>query len=170
MKARVLIALVSAFLFAALAHAARTGAFDYPEPSAAPNFNLQGLDGKTYNLADFRGKPLLIKFWATYCKPCIKEMPTMDTLYQEVSKEGIQIVGINVGDSKEAIHDFEKRIPMSFPILMDPESMAASEYFVRGLPTSFIINANGEIVMKVIGAYHWEGSEALEKLRSLTQG
>lgn len=93
----------------------------------------------------------------------------MDKLYQELKKKGIQIVGINVGDTKESVTEFKSQIPMSFPILLDQESTMASDYFVRGVPTSFIINAKGEIVMKVVGAYDWEGSEALKKLRSLAQ-
>lgn len=169
MKTRAL-AFLFILLLAVSAYAARTGVTRYDNPEPAKPFTLSDLQGRMHSLSDYRGQVLVVKFWATYCRPCIKEMPMLQNAWEELKDEGIQILGIDVGDSQEAVLDFKQRIPVDFPLLLDKDSSVASEYWVRGLPTTFVIDPSGRIVMKVVGEHHWDSQATLEELRALKQG
>lgn len=171
MKIRTFAAVFAALLVAAAAYAAgRTGLTRYDQPEPAPEFSLPDLQGQTHRLSDYRGQVLVVKFWATYCRPCIKEMPELQAAWEALKDEGVQVLGIDVGDTREAVLDFKQRVPVEFPLLLDQDSSVVSEYWVRGLPTTFVIDPQGRIVMKVVGEHHWNSPEMLQELRALKQG
>jgi peroxiredoxin len=134
----------------------------------APNFTLLGLDGKMVSLDDYKGKVVLLNIWATWCPPCVEEMPSMEKLYQELKGENFEIlaVSIDVLGAKEVI-PFMKKYKLSFPALTDSKGAIKSLYQTTGVPESFIINKDGIIVEKVIGPRDWATPVAIRYFRNL---
>ncbi len=121
------------------------------ELGLAPSFALPSLEGQEKSFEEFRGKPILLHFWATWCPPCREEMPIFQKLYRELSPSGLVILGINVGDSPRAVKEFVEEVGVTFPILLDAKGEVANRYGVRGLPTTFWIDSSGKIVDVTIG-------------------
>src|SRR6202453_1952711 len=118
----------------------------------APDFALQSLDGKTVRLSDFRGKAVLLNFWATWCGPCKIEMPWFVDLQKQYGPQGLQIVGVAMDDaSKEDIAKFAKDMGVNYPILIGKESVGDQYGGVNALPETFIIGRDGKIVDKILG-------------------
>lgn len=117
----------------------------------APPFTLPSLEGQEKTLEEFKGRPILLHFWATWCPPCREEMPLFQKIYSELSASGLVIIGINVGDSPEIVRNFVRELGISFPILLDEKGEIANKYGVRGLPTTFWIDPGGKIVDVTLG-------------------
>ena len=118
----------------------------------APDFTLQTLDGKNMKLSDFRGKAVLLNFWATWCGPCKIEMPWFVQLQQQYGPEGLQIVGVAMDDSSsEDIAKFVKEMGINYPILLGKESVGQSYGGVGVLPTTFFIDRDGKFVGREFG-------------------
>ncbi len=122
------------------------------QSTPAPDFSLQSLDGKTMRLSDFRGKAVLLNFWATWCGPCKIEMPWFVDLQKEYGSQGLQIVGVAMDDaSKEDIAKFARDMGVNYPILIGKEAVGDEYGGVPALPESFLIARDGKIVDKIIG-------------------
>lgn len=122
------------------------------QSSPAPDFSLEALDGKTMRLSDFRGKAVLLNFWATWCGPCKIEIPWFVDLQKEYGAQGLQIVGVAMDDaSKEEIGKFAQDMGVNYPILIGKESVGQEYGGVDGLPESFLIARDGKIVERIIG-------------------
>jgi cytochrome c biogenesis protein CcmG/thiol:disulfide interchange protein DsbE len=118
----------------------------------APEFSLESLQGQTVHLADFRGKAVLLNFWATWCQPCKIEMPWLEQMQQQYGPQGLQIVGIAMDDaSKEDIAKFAKEMGVNYPILLGKESVGDAYGGVQFLPSTFFIDRNGKFVDRVFG-------------------
>lgn len=136
-------------------------------PVTAPAFELQGEDGETYRLADFRGRVVVLNFWATWCSPCREEMPSMERAWQKVEDQGIAFLGVNVGEGADTIFEFTGRYPVSFPLLMDSDGEVVKRYPVSGLPTTYIIGPDGQVVRRVVGSREWDDPMLLDLLRGI---
>ena len=118
----------------------------------APEFTLQSLDGKTVHLVDFRGKAVLLNFWATWCEPCKIEMPWFVELQKQYGPEGLQVVGIAMDDaSQEDIAKFASNMGVNYPILIGKEAVGDAYGGVQFLPATFYIGRDGKVVDKVFG-------------------
>ena len=119
----------------------------------APDFTLQSTDGKTVHLSDYRGKAVLLNFWATWCQPCKIEMPWFAELQKQYGPEGLQIVGVSVDEdsSVEEVTKFAQELGVNYPILMGKESVVDAYGGVQFLPATLYINRDGKIVEKVFG-------------------
>lgn len=121
----------------------------------APNFELIALNGEKVRLSDFRGKKVLINFWATWCPPCVKEMPAMQAFYDEyAAKENIVIFAINATNQEattDTVKQFVRKNGISFPILLDEQGDVLLHYEVLTLPTSLIIDEGGMVVEQILG-------------------
>ena len=128
----------------------------------APNFTLKTVDGKEVSLKDFKGKVVLINFWATWCPPCREELPLFEKIYEKYKDKGFVILAINTDPEnlKDFLKDFGVKI--TFPILIGDDRIL-DLYPVRGLPTSFLIDREGKIVKVRLGIYR-ELEEDLRKL------
>lgn len=129
--------------------------------SEAPDFTLQSLDGKSMSLSDFRGKAVLLNFWATWCSPCKIEMPWFVEFQNQYGSQGLQIVGVAMDDSSEEdIAKFAKDMGVNYPVLLGKEAVGEEYGGVPALPESFFIGRNGRIVDKIIGL---EGKGEIEE-------
>ena len=128
----------------------------------APDFALKDIHGKPINLSQFKGKPVLINFWATWCGPCREELPSMQRLHDAPRKFGdIQIIAISVDRFNiDQIHQYAKDMNLSFPILHDKDREVRKSYFVRGLPTSYLVDADGKLQGFISGARQWDSPTA----------
>jgi len=118
----------------------------------APDFTLQSLEGKTMRLSDFRGKAVLLNFWATWCGPCKIETPWLVELQNQYGSQGLQVVGVAMDDSgKDEIAKFAKEMGMNYPVLLGKEAVGDAYGGVPYLPESFFIGRDGKIVDKIMG-------------------
>lgn len=119
----------------------------------APDFQFQDPEGRATSLSDLQGKPVLINFWATWCDPCVYEMPFIQQVYDEWSDRGLVVLAINVGESSATVKRFLQSHSLSFPVLLDTEKAVTREYNVRGYPTTFLIDKEGVIVGYKVGPF-----------------
>ncbi|GIP32351.1 redoxin domain-containing protein [Paenibacillus sp. J2TS4] len=117
----------------------------------APHFKLFDLEGKAQRLEDWKGKPVVVNFWATYCPPCREEMPDLQKQYEKWAASGVIIVGVNVGESKVTAQSFIKQANVTFPILLDSEEMIRKQYGVTEYPSTVFIRADGTIEQIKVG-------------------
>ena len=139
--------------------------------SAAPDFQLVDTTGGVRSLSAERGKVVLVNFWATWCPPCKEEMPSMEDLYLDFGGSNFEILAVNVDDDGPAVMPgFLKDNPHTFPILFDTEFQARTLYGVSMFPETFIVDKNGIITRKIIGAIDWTSPKMLSYLNSLLKG
>jgi peroxiredoxin len=132
------------------------------EPSSAPDFTLEDLSGRSVSLEDFKGKVVFLNFWATWCPPCVLEMPSMEKLHNEFAKEGLVMLALNFRENRDQVKAFVKEHKLSFTVLMDPEGTVFELYQVWGLPVTTIINRRHEIVGRAMGIREWYSKESRE--------
>ena len=152
------------------ASAPLAGLFVVPEAERhdAPDFVSENLRGGNAGLADYKGKLILLNFWATWCMPCRAEMPGMETLWQKYKEHGFVIAAVSVDEgSRGRIETFSKLLDLSFPILLDPESKVSGLYKVSDMPTSFLIDRNGKIISRIVGTEEWTSPEAIRLVEDL---
>jgi peroxiredoxin len=124
------------------------------EGKLAPDFELTTLEGKTANLSDYKGKKVILNFWATWCPPCKAEMPHMQNFYENNKDNGIEVLTVNLTNmekSKSDIEKFVKDYSLSFAVLLDEEGTIGMQYQAFTIPTSYIIDSNGIISKKIVG-------------------
>ena len=136
----------------------------------APNFEFPGLDGQIVSLSDHRGKVVLVNIWATWCPPCIDEMPSMEKLYNELQGENFEILAVSIDtQGLEAVAPFMKAYKLTFPALIDSEGTIKNLYKATGVPESFIIDKQGILIKKIIGPIDWATPEIFRYFRDLIQ-
>ncbi len=129
----------------------------------APNFKLQDLNGKTVQLSDFKGKPVVLDFWATWCQPCRDSIPGMEKLHRDYAGKGLVILAVSVdGGAAEDIRAFQKEYGMTYTVLMGTEEVA-SEYRVRTIPLILVLDKSGTIRKRWLGAGNEDDIEKLVK-------
>jgi len=136
----------------------------------APEFRLWDMDGNDVALSGQRGKVILLNFWATWCGPCRVEMPSMELLYREFSRQDFEILAVSTDPQGVAVtRPFRDSIGLSFPILHDSDFRVGVTYGARTLPMTFLIDRQGIITHRIFGARNWGGPEAKEMIRDLVR-
>jgi len=135
----------------------------------APDFNLEDLHGRRLGLKGLRGKVVFLNFWATWCIPCRQEMPAMEILYRELKGQGLEVVAINVRESKPEVRRFFDELGLTFISLLDKDGKVSEEYGAWAIPLSYFINRKGEFFGKVNGSRKWDSQEAKAFFRNLLQ-
>ncbi len=137
--------------------------------STAPMFHATAMtDGKAKSLADYKGQVVLLNVWATWCAPCRVEMPSIQHLQDELGPQGLKIVAVSIDEaSAEVVREFIRERGFTFEILLDPSRDIERIYQTTGVPESFVLNKNGVIVKKVIGATEWDSPVNRDLIRRL---
>jgi cytochrome c biogenesis protein CcmG/thiol:disulfide interchange protein DsbE len=117
----------------------------------APDLELMDLEGKAVSLEDYRGQVVLVNNWATWCPPCRAEMPILESYYQDHKDEGFVLIGIEAGEPADEVNEFVENYGISFPVWLDPESKAIIGFRNMALPSSYVINPDGMIVLAWTG-------------------
>ncbi|MBI4988967.1 MAG: TlpA family protein disulfide reductase [Rhodocyclales bacterium] len=132
-----------------------------PFSGAAVDFAAQDLQGRPVRFNAFRGKVVLLNFWATWCPPCRKEMPAMERLHRAYRERGLVVLALSQDDlPPEDVRRFAVLLGLTFPVWHDRDSAVGRRYNVPGVPTSYLITHDGQLAYRVLGEYDWDGREA----------
>jgi peroxiredoxin len=148
--------------------------------SAAPEYRAFSLEGDTIALSSFAGEVVLLNIWATWCRPCVVEMPSLQRLHEELRDSGLRVVAVSVdaplgvvgafGEPGGDVRRFVEDHNLTFTVLHDPSGRIQSRYQVNGLPTTFIIDRSGRIRQKLIGARKWDEGPLADEIRTIVEG
>jgi thiol-disulfide isomerase/thioredoxin len=132
-----------------------------------PPLALRDLAGRPHALADYRGKVVLVNFWATWCEPCREEMPSMQRLKERFAAQPFAVLAVNYGESDTRAGEFLKRSSLDLTVLLDPSQDASRAWRVRVLPASFLVGPDGHARYAVIGEIDWMSRAAIDTVRRL---
>jgi thiol-disulfide isomerase/thioredoxin len=132
-----------------------------------PPLALNDLNGKPLKLEDYRGKVVMVQFWATYCPPCLKEMPSMMRLEQKLAGKPFAILAVNMGETEKEVRDFLKKINVDFTILMDNDGKALADWKVFVAPSTFLVDSRGKIRYTLQGGAEWDAPEYVAKISEM---
>lgn len=141
------------------------------EPNArqlAPKLRLKDLAGNTYTLDSNDGEVRIVNFWSSWCVPCIKEMPSLEGLHQEFKDQKVNIVAVAVGESMHEVRKFQQTSDVKFPLMADADSSVSEAWDVFAVPTSYIIDREGYIAVRVVGEYDWQSDEIRQLVREIS--
>lgn len=136
-------------------------------PMEAPLLELKDEEGVEHRLENYRGQVLVVNFWASWCTPCVRELPSLNRLREEFDDQPFEILGVNVAEPPNRLKRFFMRQPIDFPVLYDRESEAFYAWNVKGLPTSFVIDREGRVRYLARGAMEWDSPESIDIIESL---
>ena len=136
------------------------------DPAAAPPLRLEDIEGVEHDLADLKGRLVLVNFWATWCPPCRREMPSMERLYQQFKERGLTVLAVDVGEDMDTVFAFTGQLDPAptFPLLLDTDSQVAQDWGVKGLPTSFVVDPEGRVIIRAVGGTEFDAAAAVDQL------
>lgn len=146
-----LVLLVGAFLYAIL----RPG---LPAPvigQTTPDFQLMDLEGRRIQLSAYRGKIVVLNFWATWCAPCVEEMPSLNRFQEAFAPQGVVVLAVSVDEDEQALRKFAADHQLKMIVARDPDRLASTSYQTFKYPETFILDRQGRLVRKLIGAADW---------------
>lgn len=155
-----------ASLFTAGANSAGT-LEPYPEDTPRPAFSLPDSRDNVHNLEDYRGQVVLVNFWASWCPPCIKEMPSLERLQEKLDDRPFTILTVNVGEPKYKVWKFTRLIDFTLPVLLDTRSEAFAGWDASVLPTSFLLDTEGRIRYRVVADLEWDSERVVSLISTL---
>jgi len=165
---------VAALLLLAVFAASPTQARElkpYAGDPAPPPLTLPDLAGKTHRLEDYRGGVVLVNFWASWCPPCVHELPSMQRLSRELEGRPFTILAVDMAESEADVRRFlEEKVQVDFTVLMDRDGSALREWKVFAFPTSFVVGPDGQIRYALFGALDWDAPEVIAKITGLLPG
>ena len=161
---KLLLVLAMNLLLAGGGHAA---GFEAREASPAPELGAHDLSGAPTSLAAYRGKVVLLNFWATWCPPCQREMPSMERLRLKMAGRPLEIVALNSAESAQEVRAFLTKVKLGFPVWLDSDAGNTRRWKVFALPTSFLLDAQGRVRFVLTGPTEWDEGEALQNVESL---
>jgi len=138
------------------------------EGRAAPDFTFPDLDGKKVSLSDFKNRVVFVNIWATWCPPCVEEMPSIERLHNRFKGDQFQILAVSIdAKGRDVVVPFMKKLNLTFPVLLDPEEKIRTLYGLTGVPESFVIDRQGIVVKKVIGPIDWAAPDVIRFFQDL---
>ncbi|MCL5005546.1 MAG: TlpA family protein disulfide reductase [Acidobacteria bacterium] len=135
---------------------------------SAPAFTLPRLPSGNLSLRDFRGKVVILNFWATWCPPCVMETPSLEKFYSELKSDGVSVIGVSVDQSGQQLRQFVKEYHLTYPIARDPNAALAHRYGTYKFPETYIIGRDGHVAEKIIGTTDWVDPRMIAFVKSLT--
>jgi cytochrome c biogenesis protein CcmG, thiol:disulfide interchange protein DsbE len=134
---------------------------------ATPKLDLQGLDGRKVELSGLKGRVVLVNYWATWCEPCIEEMPSLERLQAKLRGRPFEVLAVNYGESAAKVSAFVSKMKLSLPVLLDPYKRSVEAWKVRGLPMTFLVDAEGHVRYWSFGASDWSEGEPLRLIERM---
>ncbi|VAX13238.1 hypothetical protein MNBD_GAMMA24-1175 [hydrothermal vent metagenome] len=138
-----------------------------PEKKLAPPLVLMDIEGVKHDIRDYRGRPVIINFWATWCPPCRRELPSMNRAWKKIKAEGIVMLAVGVGEDVDSVVDFMTDYPIDFTVLLDKQAEVSAHWPVDALPTTFVLDKEGRLVYQAIGGREWDDNKLLDRVRAL---
>lgn len=136
----------------------------------APEFRLQSSDGRSVSLSDFRGKVVMVHFWATWCPPCVEEMPTLDGLYRSRAGKDLEVLAVSVDEGGVgSVAPFMQKNRLTIPVLFDPRREVAGQYGTFKFPETYIVDRQGVVRYKVIGSRDWADPANIKILQDIIE-
>jgi peroxiredoxin len=132
-----------------------------------PMLELKDLDGRLHRLSDYRGRVVLINFWATWCAPCRDEMPSIQELKRKLSGRPFVVLAVNLDEPESRIRNFLTQVKVDFTVLLDPERQVAKAWQARVLPASFVIGPDGRIRYSLVGEINWDHDLVVSRIAEL---
>ena len=131
------------------------------------NITLPMLGGGNASLSSYKGKVVILNFWATWCPPCRSEMPSMETLYQRFKNRGLEILAVDLGEDRDEVQQFINSNRYTFPVLLDAGGKASTQYGVSAIPTTYILDKEGKIIGKIVGSIRWDNPKIITAFEAL---
>ncbi|MBN2533579.1 MAG: TlpA family protein disulfide reductase [Spirochaetales bacterium] len=138
--------------------------YDSPLEAHYYDFTLENIDGENVSLSDFEGQTILLNFWALWCGPCLREMPSMLELYKELKDEDFVIIAVDIKDDKTDVKKYVAKAGLTFPVLLDKTTEIAGIYGAASIPLSYLIDTKGYIVGYALGSIYWHTEEIKETI------
>ena len=137
----------------------------------APELRLENMDGEIIDIKDVKGKVVIVNFWATWCPPCRREMSSLEHLYQATSDKGVEVIAVNIGEDPDTVFPFMGNLEAypSFQIVFDTEALLMDQWKVQGLPTTFIVDKEGNIIYKAVGGREFNHPKIRQTILELTK-
>ncbi|MCW8828320.1 MAG: TlpA family protein disulfide reductase, partial [Gammaproteobacteria bacterium] len=135
----------------------------------APALELTDIDGKEWDLRELRGEVVLLNFWATWCPPCVEEIPSLGRLSGRLGEKSFRVVSVDVGQEEAEVRRFLKQVPAAFPVLLDPQGSVTEPWKIRAFPTSFLIDREGRMRYGYFGALEWDSDEVVAVIESVLE-
>ena len=132
-----------------------------------PAFRLQDLDGKTHSLEQYRGKVVLVNFWATWCEPCREEMPSIERLRKSLEGRPFEVLAVNLAEPESRVRGFLNTLPLGFPVLLDRDTSTAKAWKARFLPATFIVGPDGRVRYSYFGELDWSRDSVRNTIAAL---
>ncbi len=132
-----------------------------------PVLRLKDLAGREVVLDAFRGRTVIVNFWATWCAPCVAEMPSLQRLHERMAPAGLEVIAVNLQENAARIQPFTQRLGITFPVVRDHDGSVRTAWNVGVFPTSFVVGPEGRIVLWVKGEIDWDDASVESRLRSL---
>ncbi len=133
----------------------------------APRFSVTTDSGKTISRTDFGGRLLVLNFWASWCQPCIDEMPSLNTFQKGLAGNGVVVLGLSVDHNEKAYRNLLNRFPVAFQTARDPSADISASYGTFKYPETYVINTKGEVVEKFIGPQNWNDPRVVNRIKSM---
>lgn len=139
----------------------------WTDPNPAPPIELKTLDGQPFQLQQLRGKVVLVNFWATWCEPCVEEMPSLQKLRTHLRDAPFEVIAVNHQEGEARIRGFLKRVPLDFPIVRDTDGEVTHAWHARIFPSSYLVDAEGQIRYVLTGATDWSAPATVKMVEAL---
>jgi peroxiredoxin len=133
----------------------------------APDFKVTTESGRTITPENFGGKLLVLNFWASWCQPCVQEVPSLEVFSRQFASEGVVVLGVSVDKNEKLYHQFLQQFPVTFQVARDPSWDIAANYGTFQLPETYIIDSSGKVVQKVIAAQNWMNPEFVQSIKKM---
>jgi cytochrome c biogenesis protein CcmG/thiol:disulfide interchange protein DsbE len=133
----------------------------------APDFKVVTDGGKTVSLSNFGGKLLVLNFWATWCPPCINEVPSLDAFQKEFKDKGVVVLGVSIDKNEKLYKRFLDRFRISFETTRDPDANISAEYGTFQFPETYLIDSHGKVVEKIISDQNWMDPQFIEHIKKM---
>jgi cytochrome c biogenesis protein CcmG, thiol:disulfide interchange protein DsbE len=134
---------------------------------SAPDFTITADNGRTITQANFGGRLLVLNFWATWCQPCVEEVPSLNQFAKQMEGSGVVVLGVSMDKDPKIYHDFLTRANISFMTARDPQAKISTDYGTFKYPESYFIDSHGKVVQKIIGEANWTDGTMVDAVKSL---